>query len=331
MKRMTVFALVLFFSFSAPLIFAQTTHRLAGEEDLNRGSGTFTDSSGMPLHQINMNSFPFTQDNAIKGGNTNLYNMSLGVVAPWRMFYTDANGEVAYITLDDGNKCIRGGNPPVLGECGGGSSGMTVPSSVVEDDVVTWGTDNTTLKSSGKKINQDLRTTDDVTFNSVSTSGADGTRGVTIPNTSAPTGADLWANKCWLDITTDTYDCRNQDNTATYKYAARIKDKSFVVKSPADADDFLLFKAVRAINIAQLDCIVDPADTGDSISVDLQECDGTGDSCASGGISVTADNDGAVDTSFTDADVDAGDWVRVVLGAPSGTVTFLTCTVRYRE
>ena len=100
------------------------------------------------------------------------------------------------------------------------------------------------------------------------------------------------------------------------------------ITDPADADDVLLFKAQRAITITDVYTIVDPADTGESISVNIMECDGTGDNCATIDAAITADNDGAEDDgTLTNGSIDSGDWVQMVLGAPSGTVTALTITI----
>lgn len=124
------------------------------------------------------------------------------------------------------------------------------------------------------------------------------------------------------------------DQLKYYGGAVRVlsykKQKSFVVKSPADTDDFLLFKSQQAITITDIHCIVDPADSGESISVDIQECDSTGDNCSTVDAAITADNDGAEDDgSLSNGAIDAGDWVKVVLGSPTGTISFLTCSIYY--
>jgi len=108
--------------------------------------------------------------------------------------------------------------------------------------------------------------------------------------------------------------------------------KQFTFLSPADADDCLLFKAQSAMTITDIHCIIDPADTGESISVNIYQYDSAGDNGASVDAAVTADNDGAEDDgSFSNGDVAAGDWVGVVLGVPSGTVSQLCVTIYNTE
>jgi hypothetical protein len=110
----------------------------------------------------------------------------------------------------------------------------------------------------------------------------------------------------------------------TYK-----KQFDFAIKTPTDADDVLLFKAQTAITITDIHVI---AQGGTSISVDIQECDSAGANCATVDAAITADTDGAEDDgTLSNGTIDAGDWVKLVLGAPSGTVNFLTGSIYYVE
>jgi hypothetical protein len=108
--------------------------------------------------------------------------------------------------------------------------------------------------------------------------------------------------------------------------------RDWVVSDPADADDYLLFKARFAITITDIHCIVDPADSSESISLDIQECDSTGDNCATVDAAITCDNDGAEDDgALSNGSIDAGDWVKMVLGAPTGAVSALTFSIYSSE
>jgi hypothetical protein len=114
---------------------------------------------------------------------------------------------------------------------------------------------------------------------------------------------------------------------AQVRLASDVFTESFVVKNPVNADDFLLLKAPAALTLTALNCV---AQGGGSIDVAIYECDGNGANCASGGgIGLTADGNNDADTSFTDAAIDSGDWLQVVLSAPTGTVTFISCTLSY--
>lgn len=110
--------------------------------------------------------------------------------------------------------------------------------------------------------------------------------------------------------------------------AQGIDQRDYTILSPADSSDSLLFKAQVSMTITDIHCIVDPADTAESISLDLQECDSTGDNCATVDAAITCDNDGAEDDgTLSNGAIDAGDWVKMVLGAPTGTVSALTFSV----
>ena len=101
----------------------------------------------------------------------------------------------------------------------------------------------------------------------------------------------------------------------------------YSILNPADADDHVWLRAPYAITITDIDCIIDPADTGESISITFRECNSTGDSCTAIEAAITADNDGASDDGIDNSVIDAGDWVDVLIGAPSGTVHSLACTL----
>jgi hypothetical protein len=132
---------------------------------------------------------------------------------------------------------------------------------------------------------------------------------------STPSSTDTLTNK-----TLNTAGTGN-DITVPFEY-------HLTITTPADADDVLIFKAPRAITITDIYTIVDPADSAESISVDIQECDGTGDNCATVDAAITADNDGAEDDgTLSNGTIDSGDWVMLVLGAPTGTITALTVTI----
>lgn len=149
------------------------------------------------------------------------------------------------------------------------------------------------------------------------------TSSLTLPQGTGPT----------VDAAGETAIDTTSDQLVYYGGAKRIltykKQENFVVKTPVDADDFLLFKAQTAITITDIHVI---AQGGTSISVDIQECDSAGANCATVDAAITADTDGAEDDgALSNGSIDAGDWVKVVLGAPSGTVDFLTGSIYYVE
>lgn len=109
-----------------------------------------------------------------------------------------------------------------------------------------------------------------------------------------------------------------------------IQCDDHTILNPADSDDHVLGKAGFDKTITDIDCIIDPADTGESISLTVRECNSTGDSCTNVEAAITCDNDGAADDGTIDAgSIQAGNWMDVLYGAPSGTVSQLTYTICY--
>jgi hypothetical protein len=107
--------------------------------------------------------------------------------------------------------------------------------------------------------------------------------------------------------------------------------ESATVEDPADADNFMLFKAPFALTITDIECIVDPADTGESVVIDIQERNGTGDSPATVDATITCDNDGASDDgTLTNGAIDSGDWVSLDIGTVTGTVNQVSVTITYQ-
>lgn len=104
--------------------------------------------------------------------------------------------------------------------------------------------------------------------------------------------------------------------------------KCFVVESPIDADNFLFFRAASSTTVTAVDCIVAAAT---SAAVAVQECDANGGGCevtdiASGTCSVTN-----ISLAVTNSDVQAGDWVRVDIGAISGSPGHVTVCVSFTQ
>ena len=103
---------------------------------------------------------------------------------------------------------------------------------------------------------------------------------------------------------------------------------SMVVRDPSDSDSFLFAKLPAGITITDIHCIVDPSDSSESVVINVQECDSSGDNCVTADATITCDNDGAEDDgSLTNGTFDAGDWLNLDIGTVTGTVTDLTVTI----
>ena len=102
------------------------------------------------------------------------------------------------------------------------------------------------------------------------------------------------------------------------------------IESPADADNILLPKLRDTITIVEVHCLVDPADTGESVVIDIQERDSSGDSPTSFDTTITCTNTGASDDgAISNATFDAGDWWSVDIGTVTGTVGQLVIAIWY--
>jgi hypothetical protein len=142
-----------------------------------------------------------------------------------------------------------------------------------------------------------------------------------------PAGDDVVvdaAGEIAVDTTADT------DQFLYYTSAVNVltplETKGFTIYSPT-ADHRVDFKLLgQAWTLRTLAC---KTDTG-TIAVDLQECgsDGTS-SCATTGLSVTADSDGEIDAVPSDASVAANAWLLFVMSSPSGTPGRLSCSWAY--
>ncbi len=105
---------------------------------------------------------------------------------------------------------------------------------------------------------------------------------------------------------------------------------SFTVESPVDADNILLGKLQWGITITDVHCIVDPADSAESVVIDIEERGATGDSPVSFDATITCDNDGAEDDgAISNATFDAGDWASLDIGTVTGTVTQISGVVYF--
>jgi hypothetical protein len=150
------------------------------------------------------------------------------------------------------------------------------------------------------------------------------TTSVEIPNGAAPT-VDAAG-----EIAVDTTD----DQLVYYGGAKRVltyKDViRFVLESPADADNILIPPLQDAITITGISCIVDPADSSESVEITVQERDGDGDSPTETEDVITcANTDTDDDGTMTDANIDANDYMSIDIGAVTGTVTQLAVSIYY--
>ena len=113
--------------------------------------------------------------------------------------------------------------------------------------------------------------------------------------------------------------------------------KGVVIESPTDADRLLLIRANKGLTVKRIQCICDPANTGESVVIALYESDTSGDftdlatNGLDGATTITCDNDGATDDgSLSNSSIDTDDWIGIDVGTITGTVSTLIVTFNYQ-
>ena len=102
------------------------------------------------------------------------------------------------------------------------------------------------------------------------------------------------------------------------------------VPAPA-ATDVVRIRTVKAITLSAIGCIVDPGGSGESVVVDLQECDANGGTCGSVlSATITCGNTNTTGT-ITDTAIAANVWILIDLGTVTGTVSDLSIYIRGTE
>lgn len=110
-----------------------------------------------------------------------------------------------------------------------------------------------------------------------------------------------------------------------------IRQLTIGLENPADTQNILLGKLPYGIIIQSITCGCDPADSSESVVIDVQERDASGDSPASADATITCDNDGAADDgSLSNATFDKNDWWSLDIGTVTGTVSNAFVTIKYK-
>jgi hypothetical protein len=132
------------------------------------------------------------------------------------------------------------------------------------------------------------------------------------------------------EIATDTSDDQLKYFSTALRVLTHEYTKSFVIGDPIDADTILIWEAPFDLTIQSWSCIVDPADSAETVIVDLRETTATGDTGVTIDATVTCDNDEANDDgALSNGTIDAGDYVLVDVGVVTGTVTWLSISFVY--
>ena len=231
-------------------------------------------------------------------------------------FDVKESGGVAVATIDSAGKITTGNNAT-------SDTGAIVFKNATNTNTLTLASGTTSA-------------THTLTLPTANASGAltnDGSGGLTWSATGAagsiPSGTAPVVDAAG-EIAVDTTD----DQLIYFGTAKRVLtwkfQKSATIEGPASTDEILLWKTKDAITITSIDCLVDPADSGESAVIDLEECDSTADNCTSVDAAITCDNDGATDDgSLSNASIAADGWLNIDGGAVTGTVTMVSVTIHY--
>ncbi len=152
-----------------------------------------------------------------------------------------------------------------------------------------------------------------------------GAASLEIPNAAAPS-VDAEGELAWE---TDDDDLHIYDGAADVVIAGKTKTMSFTILSPSSASDFPLIQFLRAVTITGVRAI---SVGGTNVVGCLDEYAGDGTT-----LQAAIDSDWTVttselnDTSFTNAALDAGDWLRWHTTSVSGSVASVSITVEFYE
>jgi len=152
-----------------------------------------------------------------------------------------------------------------------------------------------------------------------------GATSVEIPNGTNPT-VDATGEMAWE---TDDADLHVYDGALDVVIASKTQSRFHVIPSPVVGSDFPFWETPRAITITKVAAI---CTGGTNVVGQLQEYDPNG----TGGVDVdaadwTITTTELEDTSFTNATIDAGDWVGWKTTSVSGTVKYFSITFEYYE
>lgn len=144
-----------------------------------------------------------------------------------------------------------------------------------------------------------------------------------LPNGASPT-VDA-AGKIAQDTTDDQLLYGSTPRVITFHHQYHIP-----IANPT-AGTYLIGKAIDGFTVLTINCIVDPADSGENTILAIHQCNSSGDSCANiDGSTITCSNTGAADDgAISSPTITAGNWWAVNVVSVSGTVTQAIITADY--
>jgi hypothetical protein len=90
-----------------------------------------------------------------------------------------------------------------------------------------------------------------------------------------------------------------------------------LIEAPVSGDDLLFFRADTALTVTGIDCLVSSAT---SVVITVRECNSNGASCTATEAAMTCGTTNTTESGGIDNNsIDAGDWVRILVGTVTGT------------
>ena len=115
---------------------------------------------------------------------------------------------------------------------------------------------------------------------------------------------------------------------------APTPERCITIEAPVAGESFTLFRVSDAATVMRLDCI-SIGGTSSTVEVTLQECNANAGSCVTIHVLTCAmTNTSATQATPFDQDpavVDAGDWLKVLVGTNTGVATQLGLCMSYRN
>lgn len=150
--------------------------------------------------------------------------------------------------------------------------------------------------------------------------GADGAHGLDCWDLNSNGTCDLGTEDADSSGTCDAADCEGPQGPCQ-------STKCMTIESPSDSDNFLFFRTDVGLTVTGIDCLVN---TSTSAVITVQECNANGGSCAATEAAMTCGTTNSTESgAVDDSTIDAGDWLRVDVGAVTGAPGHATVCVTF--
>lgn len=200
-------------------------------------------------------------------------------------------------------------------------SGATDPTATFANNLITFNTPIVAGGSTSRITGSNSAYVDFATASTLIFGGVDYMRLTSLASPAQVTNA----NTAW---DSDDFRLFIADGTRAVSVGNKTKTRSFVIPSPTASSDFPFWQSKYAITITAVSAI---CLNGTNVVGQLQEYNGTAGSAVDVDSDWTITTSEYTDTSFSNAAIDAGDWIGWKTTSVSGTVDYLIVTFEYYE